>query len=235
MPATDARSICLLAIVEWEDTRRFADDILHDKLKDGHLSPVDRAFVTQAYYGIVRKRLCLDWIIDRLRKGDLDMRTRCVIRLGLYQIFWMRVPDHAAVNETVLLAGRARGLVNAVLRRAVREHDEIEQAIESSAPHIRLSHPRFLFDRWVKRFGFEQAVELCEWNNSPAPVYVRANTLKITAGELERAAPGAERCQFHPLALKVSQIPFIWIAGGLCYVQDPRYSQRLRSVGSGPR
>ncbi len=221
MPATDPRSVCLLAIIEWEDTGRFASDILHDKLRNGHLSPVDRAFVNEAFYGILKKRLCLDWIISRLREGNLDLKTRCLLRLGLYQIFWMRVPDHAAVNETVALGGRARDLVNAVLRRAVRERDEIEKAIESSEPHIRLSHPRFLFERWVKRFGFGQAVKLCEWNNSPASVYVRANTLKITAGELERAAPGAERCEFHPLALKVTQIPFIWIAGGLCYVQDP--------------
>jgi 16S rRNA (cytosine967-C5)-methyltransferase len=221
MSATDLRSVCLFAITEWEGTRRFADDILHERLKAGDLSLVERAFLTEAYYGIIRKRLCLDWIIDRLREGDLDMKTRCVLRLGLYQIFWMRVADHAAVNETVPLAGRARGLANAVLRRAVRERKEIEKAIESSAPHIRLSHPKFLFDRWVERFGIEETVKLCEWNNSPAPVYVRANTLKITPGELERAAIGAERCKFHPLALKVTQIPFLWIAGGLCYVQDP--------------
>jgi 16S rRNA (cytosine967-C5)-methyltransferase len=221
MPATDPRSICLLAIIEWENTRRFADDILHDKLKSGHLSLLDRAFANEAFYGILRKRLCLDWIIDRLRERELDLKTRCVLRLGLYQIFWMRVPDHAAVNETVSLAGRARDLANAVLRRAVREREKIGQSIECSAPHIRLSHPQFLFDRWVERFGMEQTVKLCEWNNTPPPVFVRANTLKITTGELERAATGAERCEFHPLALKVTQIPFIWIAGGLCYVQDP--------------
>jgi 16S rRNA (cytosine967-C5)-methyltransferase len=133
----------------------------------------------------------------------------------------MRAPAHAVVNETVELAGRARGFVNAILRRALREQLDLEMALQSAPDAIRLSHPEFLIRKWEKQFGREAAVALCEINNCPADVYVRANGLKVTAGELVRSVFGAERCSFHPRALRSPRLPESWLRGGLCYVQDP--------------
>jgi 16S rRNA (cytosine967-C5)-methyltransferase len=133
----------------------------------------------------------------------------------------MRTPAHAAVNETVSLGGRARGLINALLRRALREKAKLEKELAQAAPSIRTSHPDFLIQRWNATFGVEETLQLCAWNNQPAEVHVRANGLRVTVGELLASAPTAQLSSVHPKAIKVKQLPFAWILHGLCYVQDP--------------
>lgn len=217
----NARQACIAALLEWEKGRKFSDEILHETLKSARLSALDRAFVMETFFGILRNLSRLDFLIGELRDGSLDAGTREVVRLGLYQIFHMRTPAHAAVNETVNLAGRARGLVNALLRRALREKDLLEDRVNQAGLAIAHSHPAFLLERWTRVFGEAATRALCEWNNQPAEVHVRANSLKVTVDELLRTAPGARPSHAHPLAIHVDQLPLQWILHGLCYVQDP--------------
>lgn len=220
MPA-NPRAVCVQTLNRWESETTFADDLLHESLASSGLPPLDRAFLTETFYGILRNLSRLDFIISKLRDAPVDQSTRQVLRLGFYQIFHMRVPHHAAVNETVNLAGKARGLVNALLRRSIREQETLQALIEKSPPAIRFSHPEFLLGRWERNFGKDAAQQLCQWNNIPAEVYVRANGLKVTTGELLSTAPDAEISPSHRLSIKVRQIPCTWIVNGLCYVQDP--------------
>lgn len=219
--AVNARAACLRALLEWEKGRAFSDEILHETLEAAKLSALDRAFLMETFFGILRNLSKLDFLIAQVRGGEIDTQTRAVLRLGLYQIFHMRTPPHAAVNETVNLGGRARGLINAILRRALREKSELEERLARADASTRSSHPDFLIARWEKAFGEEATRALCAWNNEPAEVHVRANGLKVTPGELLRTAPGAEQSPAHPCAIKVRQLPFTWIMRGLCYVQDP--------------
>src|ERR1700761_5651668 len=128
MPSNPRQS-CIRALLEWEKGRSFSDEILHTSLENAPLPPLDRAFFMETFFGILRNLSRLDFLIGQLRQGHLDDNTRAVLRLGLYQIFHLRTAPHAAVNETVSLAGRARGLVNAILRRALREQDSLEAAV----------------------------------------------------------------------------------------------------------
>jgi 16S rRNA (cytosine967-C5)-methyltransferase len=219
--ALNARSACVRALLEWEKGRTFSDEILHDLLASSALRTLDRAFLREMFFGILRNLSQLDFLIGRLREGSVDRETHAVLRLGLYQIFHMRTPAHAAVNETVILGGRARGLVNAILRRALREKAALEQALATAPTAVRTSHPEFLLERWNTIFGRENTARLCAWNNEPAEVHVRANGLKITSGELVRSMPKAELSPAHPRAIKVEQLPYRWLMEGLCYVQDP--------------
>jgi len=221
MPNANPRAACVQALLRWEEGREFSDAIIHETLAAGALGALDRSLLLEMFYGILRNLTLLDFIASRLRDGPVDPLTRQILRLGFYQIFLTRIPPHAAVNETVNLAAKSRALVNALLRRSLREKEELERAIRESPLAIRFSHPDFLLARWRKRFGEEAARKLCEWNNTPAEVYVRANTLKVTPGELLRTGRGAEPCAAHPLMIKVKQLPFSWMVGGLCYVQDP--------------
>ncbi len=220
MPA-NPRQRCLDALLEWEKGKHFSDEILHTSLEKEPLSPLDRAFFMETFFGVLRNLSRLDFLIAQLRDGRIDPETRAVLRLGLYQVFHMRTAAHAAVNESVALAGRARGLVNAILRRALREKEALEAALEKAGPAIAMSHPEFLLERWEKSFGVEATRQLCTWNNEPAEVHVRANELRITAADLLRSAEEAEPSRAHPLAIKVRHLPAAWIAEGLCYVQDP--------------
>ncbi len=216
-----ARSVCLKLLVTWEKKRPFADELLHDALDDSPLEPRDRGFVTECFYGILRNLTSLDFLIARLRDGELDTETRQVLRLGLYQLFHLRVPAHAVVNETVALSRRAGGLVNALLRRALRELDALTAALAAAPEHIRTSHPAFLLEKWTASHGTQATTALADWNQRPAEVFVRVNTLKTTVETLRNEAPEAEPHPFHPLILRLPRIPREWIDAGLCYVQDP--------------
>jgi 16S rRNA (cytosine967-C5)-methyltransferase len=140
--------------------------------------------------------------------------------VGLYQLLRTRIPRHAAVNETVEVAGRGRSLVNALLRRFLREEKNLVKSLEEAPVGVRHSHPEVLVDRWTKHFGAPETAALCEWNNHPAEIFVRVNELKVTAGELTRAGE-AGRLEAHPLMLRMEKLPISWIVAGLCYVQDP--------------
>lgn len=218
---SNPRAACVHALQRWETSERFADEVLHEILVSGRFNPFDRSFLTETFYGILRNRSALDFLIGKLRDTELDTATRQVLRLGFYQIFRMRIPHHAAVNETVNLAGRAKGLVNALLRRSIREQEDLQRQLREAKPAVRYSHPEFLIKRWENNFEPGAATRLCEWNNTPAEIYVRANGLRVTPGELLQSTPDAEPSVAHPLMIKVRQVPYQWIIRGLCYVQDP--------------
>jgi 16S rRNA (cytosine967-C5)-methyltransferase len=215
------RQICLQALLEWERGKKFADELLHDAQEKARFTPRDRGFFREMFFGVIRHLSQLDFFIAQLRDGRLDDETHAILRLGLYQLFHMRVPSHAVVNESVSLAGRSRGLVNAILRRATREHVQLESALAAAPMAARWSHPGFLIDRWIAAFGHEKAEALCAWNNRPSDVFVRANALRTTADELAATTSATERVAFHPRVLKVAELPPAWLTEGLVYVQDP--------------
>ncbi|HUE36400.1 MAG TPA: 16S rRNA (cytosine(967)-C(5))-methyltransferase RsmB [Candidatus Acidoferrum sp.] len=158
------------------------------------LSSLDRALCQELVYGIVRRQATLDWLIARKTEGrQQNAGIQNLLRLGLYQIFWLdKIPPHAAVHETVELAkregfGPKAGFVNAVLRGYLREFDATEKALEdlkTSNPAIGFSHPQWLVEKWQKRFGNERTEQLLEWNNTPPKTFARVNTLKTDAGKL---------------------------------------------------
>src|SRR5208282_509303 len=111
-----------------------------------------------------------------------------LLRLGLYQIFWLdRIPGHAAVNETVELArqngfGAQAGFVNAVLRGYLREAAATQillADLKISQPALGWSHSEWLVARWQKRWGAEKTAQLLKWNNTPPQIYARVNSLKF--------------------------------------------------------
>ncbi|MBV8377974.1 MAG: 16S rRNA (cytosine(967)-C(5))-methyltransferase RsmB [Verrucomicrobia bacterium] len=221
MEGKNPRLCCLQALQRWESGREFADEVLHQTLQRSGLTNVNRSFVAETFYGVIRNRSYLDFIIQRFRSSGLDMPTRQVLRLGVYQLYKMRIPDHAAVYETVNIAGAARTLVNAVLRRAISEKDHILRELQDAPAHIRYSHPEFLWQKWESRHGGKLAEELCAWNNEPAKIYVRANRLRVTLGELIESFPGAKVVDVHQDCLQVDRLPLSWISSGVAYVQDP--------------
>ena len=145
----------------------------------------DRALCHGLVLGVLQRKLWLDKTIEHLgqRKVDkLDSPVRLALQLGLYQLrFLTRVPASAAVNESVNFVRASRvksaaGFVNAVLRRAPREPDydpvvSIADPIEKLS--IETSHPRWLIERWVQAFGFDEAAAFARANNEAAPTSFR--------------------------------------------------------------
>jgi 16S rRNA (cytosine967-C5)-methyltransferase len=216
-----ARTLCQRALMEWEKGTTFSDEILHGLLERHPLQPSDRGLLTELFYGVLRHLRQLDFLIGQLREGALDERTRNLLRAGLYQIFHLRVPAHAAVNETVSMAGPTRGLVNAVLRRALREQEGLSQRLASQPLAVRESHPDFLVDRWTAQFGADSAEALCRLNNTPSENFFRVNSLKTSLEQLLELQPDAFVQDAARGVLKLRRIPSEWLESGWGYVQDP--------------
>ena len=167
---------------------RFTEDLLDRALAKSRLSPADRALCQELVYGVVRWQAALDWLFARKTDGrEQKPGLQNLLRLGLYQIFWLdRIPDHAAVHETVELAkrggfGSQAGFVNAVLRGYLREAEATKKLLAElkvSQPAIGWSYPDWLVARWRKRWGAETVLQLLEWNNQPPRTFARVNHLK---------------------------------------------------------
>ena len=220
--ARSARELVILALRQWRAGDGFADAILTRLLKSSDLIAPDRTFSTELFYGILRNLSLLDSWIDSLRSERLEPDPRDLLRLGLYQLFLLNTPEHAAVHETVKLAGvRTRSLINAVLRKALREKDKITAKESNQDLSVRYSHPQFLIDRWRQNFGMKNTVTLCEWNNRPAQIYARINRLNISVEEFFSQHSDAEPVAQHDNFARLASVPHGALARGHCYIQDP--------------
>lgn len=196
MPNASPRECALDILLAAYKGAGFVDGPLHERLDDPALSHKQRAQITGLVYGVTRRRLTLDWLIERFSTRPLDRLTpelHVILRLALYQILYLdAVPDYAAVSEAVDAArgrvheGAAR-FANAVLRAALRAKAGLPWPPESDlVEHLAVvhSHPRWLVARWLKHLGRQKTAELCATNNVPSPITVRANRLKLTRDEL---------------------------------------------------
>jgi 16S rRNA (cytosine967-C5)-methyltransferase len=224
----NSRAVTLTALEEWRGGRKFADAILSERLRTAELGTADRAFATELFYGVLRNLILLDFWIGELRSSHLDHNSRDLLRLGLYQLFLLQTPEHAAIYETVDLAGRRnRALINGILRNAIRARAELFQKIDVQKLSVRKSHPQFLIDRWTRNFGEQETETLCEWNNCPAPIYARINHLRISDAEFLAQLGSADRADRTPERsapanfVRLTSIPENALAAGHCYIQDP--------------
>jgi 16S rRNA (cytosine967-C5)-methyltransferase len=218
-----ARRAALLALRNWRTEHRLSDTVISSLLAESRLGSSDRAFALELFYGVLRHLSLLDFWISRLRSGTLEPDLRDVVRLGLYQLSVLDVPEHAAVYETVQLASaRHRGLINAVLRSATRRREELQTEARKQPLAVQTSHPQFLLDRWSATFGAAEMAALCAWNNKPPPLYARVNTLKMSLKEFPSLHPEAR-----PLAGRDGFVEFPGlfpheaVQEGQCYIQDP--------------
>src|SRR6059058_5804184 len=190
MPQRSARETALAALRLWRKERCFADSLFSRLRVKAELTASDRAFVLELVYGVLRNLTLLDFWIGCVRASRIETNVREILRLGLYQVFILKTPEHAAVHETVALAPqKQRAIVNAVLRAAIRQRSELLARADAQPLPVRTSHPQFLVERWRQRFGADQAEELCKWNNAPARIYGRINRLKIDPGTFLQSYP----------------------------------------------
>lgn len=210
----------------WSKGHVYADGLIERHASRNSLSSADRALLNAIVLGVLRNLRLLDHWIAGLRKGKLDDETRDILRVGLCQLLILRLPDHAAVFETVELGkSGVRGLINAVLRRAIATRKNLYD-FEKIAPEVVYSHPDWLFKRWKKAFGKEDTIALMDFNNCPAPTYARINPLS-GCGILPQASDEED---LPPGFIKIEgQVPGDLLAKGQIYIQDPatRHSVEL--------
>ena len=217
-----ARQIALQALRVWRKQKRFADSIISELFANTELTSSDRAFALELIYGVLRNLTLLDFWIGCLRASRVESGLCDILRLGLYQLLFLKTAEHAAVHETVSLAPkRQRTIINAMLRAATRQRSDLLARAEAQPLFVRTSHPQFLVERWQQHFGAEHAEKLCEWNNLPAPVYARINLLRIDRTEFLRAYPKSRPVPDNPNFVEVNSLPSDALERGHCYIQDP--------------
>ncbi len=193
MPVSAARKITFELLRRVEVEGAYASDLLHAEL-GASVKPADAALATELTLGVLRWRRLLDFLIERQLKkplARLDLPVALALRMGLYQLrFLDRIPARAAVNESVELVKRAKKssaatLVNAVLRRLADEArqpaDELVPASLSPAERLGVlhSHPTWMVERWLSRFGEARIIRLLIANN-------RAPRLSCAVHETDR-------------------------------------------------
>ncbi len=234
MKKKNSRLVAAEILTQWFVDRRFPD---RELAKVEH----DNAFVMEVVNGVVRNRNILQWLEQGMVPKEPEPFFKAVLYVGLYQLLFMdNVEEYAAISETVEAAkGRPGGpgnakMINAVLRRAQRESEDIFRELKRQPDNIRLSHPDFLLERWRRQFGEIEARKLAEWNNHPPQTILRVEQAVISAPEFEAKLaeagielephPFSDREKFYilPRGLAVRQLP--GYAEGWFTVQDPATS-----------
>lgn len=178
--------------------------------------PKDRNLITDLVLGTVRWRGRLLFLISQFSKrplSQLDKEVILILQMGIYQLLYTNIAPHAAIYETVKLCKIARltsaaSFVNGILRGVQGKTGSLPEPPEH-ALSIRWSHPDWLADRWVERYGVSDAVAMMQVNNQPPPVYIHVNTLTIAPEtvktHLADEGVSVEETHFGPTVLRVRE------------------------------
>ena len=213
---SNSRAIAMDTLLAWEKSSAPLDQVLEGMLSEAAMDdPRDRQLVMALVYGVVRWQGYLDAIIEKFSRHPLRQMkplTVAALRVGLYQLVFLdRIPESAAINETVQALKLARqpkwliGFVNGVLRAMVRQKADLPTPDEAAAV---ASHPAWLVARWEALFGPERARRICWINNTPPPLVVRVNSRRIAPEAwltlLRAQGVEGERTLFSPEAVRIN-------------------------------
>ena len=186
-----ARETALNALIACRKDGAWSNGVLKEYIQRDRLDSRDAALATRLCYGVLQNRQKLDFYLQQLLRGklkDLHPVIRDILHLGLYQIFELdKIPDSAAVNESVTLAKKynrnpkAASLVNGVLRNAVRSQGELKAPVSYADKY---SHPDALISLLKANLPKGKLEPMLIANNASPETVVQVNTLRITAPEL---------------------------------------------------
>lgn len=191
----DARLTAVKLLLKMDSGEGYSNIILDSALGETDLSPKDKAFAAALFYGVIERRLTLDYIIEKNSSVPfvkLDDGVVEILRAGLYQLLYMpSVPESAAVNESVKLCKRmklfsAQGFVNGMLRGFIRGGKRIEYRGLNAAQRLSIEYscPQWLADKLTGEYGADKTAAALKASLGRPPVYARVNTLKTSAEDL---------------------------------------------------
>ncbi len=230
------REAALAVLERCRRDKAWAASTIDAVIREKGLDRREAALASQLSLGVLQNCLLLDFYIGSYTGSKLEPKVRDILRLGIYQILFLdRVPDRAAVSESVSLCrsaklARASGLVNAVLRRISAEKDTLPEIPESGSEawlSTKTSHPLWLVHKLVAQRGFAFAEAFLSANNGEAPLEIQINTCRCRVEDylraLERAGLSYTRPSFPAACVslpggRVTELP--GYEEGLFYVQD---------------
>lgn len=191
-----ARGAAIRILSRIDQSDSYLDKVLEKELELSELSSLDKSLLTEIVHGVVRWQAKLDWVLTGFYHGEF---AKCItpvknaMRIALYQIMFLdKIPPFAAVNESVEIIKRIKGVrsanvVNAVLRNILHHIKEIRypKREEDVARYFAIvySHPQWMVKRWIEQFGEEQTEVLLQANNRRPPLTLRVNTLQTSTDD----------------------------------------------------
>ncbi len=191
------RQIAFQALIKTEKDGAFSNLALDSVLSKSQLDTRDKSFVSNLFYGVIERQLTIDYnlslyLTKPLKKLKIEVLT--IMRLGAYQILFAdKVPDSAAVNESIKLAKKngaafASGLINAVLRKVCAQGLVLpSKDNKAEFLSIKYSCPLWLTKKWSAEYGEEDTEKLLISSLGSADTYVRVNNLKTDEDDLIEA------------------------------------------------
>lgn len=237
----NARSAALRALLRVELDKGYSNLVLDHALKSTPLNGSDRSLATALFYGVLERRITLDYYIGCFSKipiKKMSPKTREILRMGVYQLLFLeKIPAPAAVNECVELAKkngemRSSGFINAVLRNLLRKLGELPQPDPAKEPlrylSVKYSCPEWLISLWREAYGEPVTVRLLESLTEKPDVFIRVNNTLVTEEQLVERLSGenirAERVGWPSGALRLKTPGEIGRSScygeGLFHVQD---------------
>ena len=194
----NAREVALAALLRVQRDGGYSNLVLDSLLEKSNLSKEDKAFATRLFYGVIEKKILLDFNISKLASKHIN-------KLDAEILFMEGVPESAAVNESVKLCyftkkSFAKGFVNAVLRNKIRENKQmlLPEATDKNHLSVKVSADKSITDIFEKQFGKERTVEIFSAFDEYANVYIRVNTNKTDTDalieKLKKYSVTAEKC-----------------------------------------
>ncbi len=183
----NARKVAVLALGKIFTDGAYSNLTVNSYLKETDLTPADKALATALIYGVLDRKITLDFVISSFVKTPikkLSPFTLNVLRTALFQIMFMdKIPESAAVNEAVKLIKKSKesrnsGFVNAVLRNVLRTESLLPTGDTVKDLSVIYSCPESIIESFIKDYGKETAVILLNEALKPAPLTVRVNTVK---------------------------------------------------------
>lgn len=193
-----ARSAALSALLHVEVEEGYSNLVLDKTLAAfPEMDPRDRALASALFYGVLERRITLDFFLSQFSKNPLEKLDPCVrelLRMGAYQILYMeKIPPSAAVNEAVNLAKagkcvKASGFINAVLRSLIRNLDRLAMPDPGTEPlrylSVTYSYPEWLISLWQRSYGEECTLGLLKATLNRPPLYARVNNTAVSTEDL---------------------------------------------------
>ena len=192
----NVRKIIVNALVSMEKNDGYSNLLLDSLLKKEALSQQDKAFASRLLYGVIEQKITLDFYISKLTQKPIKKLSPIVLnslRIGIYQLEYMyKIPDNAAVNESVMIVKSSKeryatGLVNAVLRNFIRNKPQLPSDNSVYALSVRYSCPPWFIEELSAYIGLEDTVVFLENSLSSPPMYLKTNNTLTTALELKNA------------------------------------------------
>ncbi|MGM0873619.1 MAG: 16S rRNA (cytosine(967)-C(5))-methyltransferase RsmB [Bacillota bacterium] len=191
---TNVRDVAVETLLQIEKNQAYSNLLLNSMIKKHQVSEKDIGLLTEIVYGTLQRRETLDYFLAGFLKKakKIEAWVQILLRISIYQMVYLdRVPERAVLFEAVEIAKKrghkgiasfVNGVLRSIQREGIPELDNLLDRVERLS--IKTSHPKWLVEKWIKQFGYEETNKMCEANLMPPSQTARVNQTKTTVDEL---------------------------------------------------